>query len=87
MTHFTKNMICSIFLAFSDLLGFVISLYLSLGILSFSMTNFSERVPDDQVASWIILHWLLGLCCVACMVFGYVTIFIGKHFGLSLKKY
>lgn len=86
MTHFTKNMICSIFLAFSDLLGFVISLYLSLGILSFSMTNFSERVPDDQVASWIILHWLLGLCCVAWYGIRLRHYFYRKTFWFELKE-
>lgn len=83
---FYKNMICSIFLAFSDLLGFVISLYLSLGILSFSMTNFSERVPDDQVASWIILHWLLGLCCVAWYGIRLRHYFYRKTFWFELKE-
>ncbi|EPG2359544.1 UDP-phosphate galactose phosphotransferase, partial [Klebsiella pneumoniae] len=65
MTHFTKNVLCSVFLATADFIGFVLSLYASVSILSITLTHFELRVPDNQVEGWIALHWLLGGCCIA----------------------
>ncbi|MBZ1575444.1 undecaprenyl-phosphate galactose phosphotransferase WbaP [Klebsiella pneumoniae] len=86
MSQFSKNMWCSILLAFSDFFTFVISLYLSLGMLSFTLDRFNARVPDDQIESWIALHWLLGVCCVAWYGVRLRHYFYRKTFWFELKE-
>ena len=55
-------------------------------ILSQVLTNFQERVPDEQNLWWIALHWLLGVCCV---IWFHVRLhyFYRKTFGLNWKKF
>ncbi|ENF1919635.1 undecaprenyl-phosphate galactose phosphotransferase WbaP [Klebsiella michiganensis] len=86
MTHLTKNIGCTIALALSDFISFVLSLYLALGILSVSMNNFNERVPGSQVDSWIVLHLLLGLCCIAWYGIRLRHYFYRKTFWYELKE-
>ena len=74
MTHFMRNIVCSTALAVSDFIGFTASLYIALGTLSQTLTDFSSRVPDEQIEGWIYLHWLLGICCVS-------------WFGIRLRHY
>lgn len=64
MTHFSKNVSCSVALALADFVSFVLSLYLALGVLSVTLPDFHQRVPKNQIEGWIGLHWLLGACCV-----------------------
>ncbi|WJV40589.1 undecaprenyl-phosphate galactose phosphotransferase WbaP [Raoultella terrigena] len=86
MTHFAKNISCSILLAFVDFISFVVSLYISLGILSISLNDFKERVPDNQIEGWIALHWLLGVCCVAWYAIRLRHYFYRKTFWFELKE-
>ncbi|PLP35265.1 UDP-phosphate galactose phosphotransferase, partial [Klebsiella variicola] len=65
MTHLAKNIGCTIALVVSDFISFVLSLYLAVGLLAVSMTDFETRVPGEQLDTWILLHLLLGVCCVA----------------------
>ena len=45
MTHLAKNIGCTIALVVSDFISFVLSLYLAVGLLAVSMTDFETRVP------------------------------------------
>ncbi|MBT2808486.1 hypothetical protein [Escherichia coli] len=54
MTRFAKNIICSMSLAASDFISFVFSLYLSLAILSVTLMDFENRVPENQIESWVV---------------------------------
>lgn len=86
MTRFAKNASCSVALALADFISFVLSLYLSLGILSITLSYFEERVPDDQISGWIGLHWLLGVCCVAWYGVRLRHYFYRKTFWFELKE-
>ena len=86
MTHFTKNVLCSVFLATADFIGFVLSLYASVSILSITLTHFELRVPDNQVEGWIALHWLLGGCCIAWFGIRLRHYFYRKTFWFELKE-
>ena len=62
MTRFAKNIICSMFFGSFRLHQFVFhSIFI---ILSVTLMDFGNRVPENQIESWATLHWLLGLCCV-----------------------
>lgn len=86
MKYFTKNVGCSIALALSDFISFMVSLYLSLGILSMTLSHFNQRVPDDQIEGWIGLHWLLGVCCVIWFGIRLRHYFYRKTFWFELKE-
>ncbi|HBI7993079.1 TPA: UDP-phosphate galactose phosphotransferase, partial [Escherichia coli] len=86
MTRFAKNIICSMSLAASDFISFVFSLYLSLAILSVTLMDFENRVPENQIESWATLHWLLGLCCVAWYGIRLRHYFYRKTFWYELKE-
>lgn len=86
MKHFTKNVWCCVILAAADFIGFVISLYLSLGILSLTLSHFAQRVPDNQLEGWIGLHWLLGICCVTWYGIRLRHYFYRKTFWFELKE-
>lgn len=86
MSKFYKNVWCSTLLALSDLFGFVISMYITLGILSFSLQHFELRVPEEQIESWIVLHWLLGVCCIAWYGIRLRHYFYRKTYWFELKE-
>jgi len=74
MSPFKKNLSCGVTLALGDFISFTISMYIALGVLSITLSQFTSRVPDDQIESWIGMHWLLGGICVA-------------WFGIRLRHY
>lgn len=86
MTQFARNISCSITLALSDFISFVFSLYLSLGVLSVTLSRFKERVPDNQIDGWIGLHWLLGFCCIVWYGIRLRHYFYRKTFWYELKE-
>ena len=86
MTRFARNVGCSVTLAVSDFLSFVLSLYLSLGILSLTMSHFDERVPNEQIEGWVALHWLLGICCISWYGIRLRHYFYRKTFWFELKE-
>ncbi|HDG7825901.1 undecaprenyl-phosphate galactose phosphotransferase WbaP [Klebsiella sp. RHBSTW-00484] len=86
MTHFNRNIICSVALVFADLSSFILSMYLALGVLSFTLTEFNQRVPDDQIEHWIVLHWMLGLFCIAWYGVRLRHYFYRKTFWFELKE-
>lgn len=86
MKFLQRNFCCIVALAISDFVSFVVSLYLSLWILSQVLTNFQERVPDEQIYGWIALHWLLGVCCVIWFGVRLRHYFYRKTFWFELKE-
>ncbi|MEH2727348.1 UDP-phosphate galactose phosphotransferase, partial [Klebsiella pneumoniae] len=86
MTHFSKNVSCSVALALADFVSFVLSLYLALGVLSVTLPDFHQRVPKNQIEGWIGLHWLLGACCVVWYGVRLRHYFYRKTFWFELKE-
>lgn len=86
MAHFMRNIFCSTALALADFISFTASLYLSLGVLSLTLSDFYIRVPDNQIEGWIYLHWLLGLCCVGWFGMRLRHYFYRKTFWFELKE-
>lgn len=86
MTRFARNVSCSVALALSDFVSFIISLYLALGVLSVTLSNFHQRVPENQIEGWIGLHWMLGACCVIWYGIRLRHYFYRKTFWFELKE-
>ncbi|VUS83710.1 UDP-glucose:undecaprenyl-phosphate glucose-1-phosphate transferase [Klebsiella huaxiensis] len=86
MTLLVRNIIVSIALAISDFFSFVISLYLAIGILSFTINNNEQFLASDEIQGWIVLHWLLGVCCIAWYSMRLRHYFYRKTFWFELKE-
>lgn len=82
MTHYIRNVGCSFFLAIADFISFVLSLYISLQLLSFSYLY----VPTEQIEGWISLHWVLGVLCVGWYGIRLRHYFYRKTFWFELKE-
>ncbi|ULR32461.1 undecaprenyl-phosphate galactose phosphotransferase WbaP [Dickeya fangzhongdai] len=78
MTFFARNFWTSILLALSDLVSFMLSLYLAMGVLSHA----DLHIPDG----WIVLHWLLAFCCVGWFAIRFRHYSYRKTFLLELKE-
>lgn len=86
MTLLVRNIIVSIALALSDFISFVLSLYISLGILKLAITDYDRFITHQEIDSWIILHWLLACCCVAWYSMRLRHYFYRKTFWFELKE-
>lgn len=86
MTSFSKNISCSVLLVLSDFISFVLSLYLSLGILFLMFGGDEYRISDGKLDGWVGLHWLLGLCCVLWYGIRLRHYFYRKTFWFELKE-
>ena len=65
MTLLGRNFIVSMMLALSDFVSFIASIYFALGILSIFVGPQQYDLLDPALGQWIVLHWLLALCCIA----------------------
>lgn len=86
MTPFKKNLSCGIALALGDFISFTFSMYIALAILSITLSQFSTRVPDDQIEPWIGMHWLLAGVCVAWYGIRLRHYLYRKTFWFELKE-
>ena len=86
MTLLVRNIIVSIALAVSDFISFVISLYLAIGILSITVSDYQTIISANQLEGWKLLHWLLALCCVAWYSMRLRHYFYRKTFWFELKE-
>ncbi|WP_042859229.1 undecaprenyl-phosphate galactose phosphotransferase WbaP [Dickeya sp. NCPPB 3274] len=82
MAFLARNFWSSVLLALSDLMSFMLSLYLAVGLLS----REDLRIPDNQAAGWIALHWLLAFCCVGWFSMRLRHYSYRKTFLLELKE-
>ncbi|QRS25494.1 undecaprenyl-phosphate galactose phosphotransferase WbaP [Klebsiella pneumoniae] len=86
MTLTGKNIIVSVALALSDLLSFIFSAYIALGIMRFISREYYIVISKDDIAAWILLQWLLGGCCVAWFSIRLRHYFYRKTFWFELKE-
>ncbi len=86
MTLTGKNIIVSVALALSDLLSFIFSAYIALGIMRFISREYYIVISKDDIAAWILLHWLLGGCCAAWFSIRLRHYFYRKTFWFELKE-
>ncbi|HFP3109893.1 undecaprenyl-phosphate galactose phosphotransferase WbaP [Escherichia coli] len=86
MTPFGRNFIVSITLAITDLISFIISLYLAIGILNLTASNSFESIHVNQIKGWVFLHWILAFCCVAWYSVRLRHYFYRKTFWFELKE-
>ncbi|EKH6432572.1 TPA: undecaprenyl-phosphate galactose phosphotransferase WbaP [Klebsiella oxytoca] len=86
MTLLGRNFLVSTALALSDFVSFNISLYLAIGILSFSFDNFKTLSSSNQLEGWMALHWLLAFCCIGWYSIRLRHYFYRKTFWFELKE-
>jgi len=55
-------------------------------VLSVTLSNFHQRVPENQIEGWIGLHWMLGACCVIWYGIRLRHYFYRKTFWFELKE-
>lgn len=86
MTLLGRNFIVSMMLALSDFISFIASIYLALGILSIFVGPQQYDLLDPALGQWIVLHWLLALCCIAWFSMRLRHYFYRKTFWFELKE-
>lgn len=83
MTPFGRNFIVSITLAITDLISFIISLYLAIGILNLTASNSFESIHVNQIKGWVFFTGFLHFVVLLGTQSGLDIIFIVKRFGLN----
>nr|HAL7249470.1 undecaprenyl-phosphate galactose phosphotransferase WbaP [Escherichia coli] len=82
----SRNFLVSISLALSDFVSFTISIYLAIAILSISANPSESTFNIGQIDGWILLHWLLAVCCVGWYSIRLRHYFYRKTFWFELKE-
>ncbi len=70
----------------SDFVSFTISIYLAIAILSISANPSESTFNIGQIDGWILLHWLLAVCCVGWYSIRLRHYFYRKTFWFELKE-
>lgn len=86
MTLLGRNFIVSMMLALSDFVSFIASIYFALGILSIFVGPQQYDLLDPALGQWIVLHWLLALCCIGWFSMRLRHYFYRKTFWFELKE-
>ena len=86
MILLSRNFLVSISLALSDFVSFTISIYLAIAILSVSANPSESTFNIGQIDGWILLHWLLAVCCVGWYSIRLRHYFYRKTFWFVLKE-
>lgn len=86
MTLLGRNVLVSTALALSDFISFIVSIYLTMGLLSITLNQNEQFVFLDQTDGWIALHWLLAFCCVGWYSMRLRHYFYRKTFWFELKE-
>ncbi|HCO1368825.1 TPA: undecaprenyl-phosphate galactose phosphotransferase WbaP, partial [Escherichia coli] len=66
--------------------SFTISIYLAIAILSISANPSESTFNIGQIDGWILLHWLLAVCCVGWYSIRLRHYFYRKTFWFELKE-
>lgn len=85
MTLLVRNLTVSLALALSDFLGFVISPWLAIVILSGVMDDV-DLTAMSNLDGWIALHWVLAFCCIGWFSVRLRHYFYRKTFWFELKE-
>lgn len=86
MILLSRNFLVSMSLALSDFVSFTISIYLAIAILSVSANPTESTFNIGQIDGWILLHWLLAVCCVGWYSIRLRHYFYRKTFWFELKE-
>lgn len=86
MTLLGRNALVSVALALSDFFSFTVSIYLAMGLLSLSLSDYDKIIPESQTDGWVALHLLLSFCCVAWYSMRLRHYFYRKTFWFELKE-
>ncbi|MCO0742535.1 undecaprenyl-phosphate galactose phosphotransferase WbaP [Klebsiella pneumoniae] len=86
MILLSRNFLVSISLALSDFVSFTISIYLAIAILSVSANPTESTFNIGKIDGWILLHWLLAVCCVGWYSIRLRHYFYRKTFWFELKE-
>lgn len=86
MTLLGRNFLVSTTLVLSDFIGFIISIYLAMGLLSHTLGQNEQIIPRAQIEGWVALHWLLAFCCVGWFSMRLRHYFYRKTFWFELKE-
>ncbi|WP_241723209.1 undecaprenyl-phosphate galactose phosphotransferase WbaP [Raoultella sp. HC6] len=86
MTLLGRNVLVSMALALSDFISFTISIYLAMGLLALSLSDYSKVIPESQTDGWVALHLLLAFCSVAWYSMRLRHYFYRKTFWFELKE-
>lgn len=86
MSYLARNFICSSFIILSDLISIFVSMYLALWLFFININDSSTYIQDNHVERWILLHWLLAVCCVAWYGMRLRHYFYRKTFWYELKE-
>ncbi|BBQ88591.1 undecaprenyl-phosphate galactose phosphotransferase WbaP [Raoultella ornithinolytica] len=86
MTLLGRNVLVSVALALSDFLSFTVSIYLAMGLLSITLSDYDKIIPESQTDGWVALHLLLAFCCVAWYSMRLRHYFYRKTFWFELKE-
>ncbi|EPT7105828.1 undecaprenyl-phosphate galactose phosphotransferase WbaP [Klebsiella michiganensis] len=79
-----RNFIVSLALALSDFIGFIISIYLAIALVS--ITSSQQEYIFGEAQGWVTLHWLLAFCCVGWYGVRLRHYFYRKTFWFELKE-
>ncbi|HDZ9821057.1 TPA: undecaprenyl-phosphate galactose phosphotransferase WbaP [Klebsiella pneumoniae] len=85
MALLSKNLLVSFTLAISDFISFTISIYLALGVMMLT-SNSGGGVVNEQIEGWLLLHFILALCCIAWYSMRLRHYFYRKTFWFELKE-
>lgn len=83
MALLSKNLLVSFTLAISDFISFTISIYLALGVM---MLTSNSGIVNEQIEGWLLLHFILALCCIAWYSMRLRHYFYRKTFWFELKE-
>lgn len=85
MTLLVRNFTVSFALALSDFIGFVVSPWLAIAIL-YGISGDTGLTEMNNIDGWIVLHWILAVCCIGWFSVRLRHYFYRKTFWFELKE-
>lgn len=86
MTLLGRSFFVSTALALSDFIGFIVSIYLAIAVVSLTSINYETIISSNELDGWIALHWALAFCCVGWYSIRLRHYFYRKTFWFELKE-
>lgn len=86
MTLLGRSFFVSTALALSDFIGFIVSIYLAIAVVSLTSINYETIISSNELDGWIALHWSLAFCCVGWYSIRLRHYFYRKTFWFELKE-
>lgn len=86
MTLLGRSFFVSTALALSNFIGFIVSIYLAIAVVSLTSINYETIISSNELDGWIALHWSLAFCCVGWYSIRLRHYFYRKTFWFELKE-